>query len=284
VERFVRLAAGGVVISLLLILGFIVIEALPAVLPGGVGLRSLFQGVLWRPTSEPARWSLLPMLVGTLKIAFIALAVGLPIGVSAAVYASEFAPPAVRETLKPVVEFLAGVPSVVIGFLALVYVASGVQGTLGGIYRLNALVAGLAVGVANLPLIFSVSEDALRAVAADIREAAIALGATEAQAVARVVLPAALPGLAGAAILALGRAIGETMIVLMVAGNAALLSLSPLIPTRTLSATIGVEMPETQFGGMHYHVLFFIALTLMLVTLAFNLLAGWMAEKGGAGR
>jgi len=227
----------------------------------------------WQPVSDVPKYSMIPLFVGTLKVTFVAMAVAAPVGIAAAVFASEFAPRRLREVLKPTIELLAGIPSVVIGFFALLVMATFLQDTFGFSFRLNAVVAGVALALTVVPVIFTVSEDALTAVPRAYREASLALGATRWETAFRVVLPAAAPGVLAAVVLGFGRSIGETMIVLMASGNAAITSLSLGDSVRTLPATIAAEMGEVVFGGAHYSVLFFIGVELFLFTFVLNTLA-----------
>lgn len=229
-------------------------------------------GTTWQPTSLNPQFGLLPLFLGTLKVTLVALLIALPVGVMAALYTAAFAPKWVKEIMKPTIEILAGIPSVVIGFFALVILASLLQTLFGTEYRLNALVGGLALSLAVIPIIYTVSEDALATVPRSLTEASLALGATRFETAWHVVLPAALPGVVAAALLGLGRAFGETMIVLMATGNAALLTPSLAEPVRTLSATIGAEMAEVVFGDTHYTVLFFIGTLLFAISFALNAL------------
>jgi phosphate transport system permease protein len=233
----------------------------------------------WQPVSDHPKLSFIPLLVGSLKATVIALVTAVPIAVLAALYTSEFAPRAAREFLKPVVELLAGIPSVVMGFFALVVFASALQAVTGSAMRLNALNAGIVLGFAIIPVVYSVSEDALRAVPRSYREASHALGASPWQTAFRVTLPAAWAGIFAAIMLGLGRAVGETMIVLMASGNAAITSLSAFDSIRTLSATIAAELAEVVVGSAHYSTLFFIGSLLFLITFVFNVLAGVMVER-----
>jgi phosphate transport system permease protein len=229
---------------------------------------------VWQPVSNIPKVSMIPLFVGTLKVTVIAMFMAAPIGVAAALFSSEFAPRRLKEFVKPVVELLAGIPSVVIGFFALMTMASFFQDHFGLTYRLNALVAGVAMAIAIVPVVFTVSEDALATVPRSYREASLALGATRWETAWRVILPAAAPGVLAACVLGFGRAIGETMIVLMASGNAAVVSPNLTDSTRTLSATIAAEMGEVVVGSAHYSVLFFIGVQLFVVTLALNLSAG----------
>lgn len=224
----------------------------------------------WQPISSNPRYGLLPLVIGTLKVTLIALLVATPLAILAALFTSSFAPKSVREILKPCIELLAGFPSVVIGFFALTVLASGLQHLLGLSFRLNALVGGIAMSLAVIPIIYTVSEDALSAVPGYLNQASLALGATPWQTALHVTLPAATPGVFAAVLLGFGRAFGETMIVLMATGNAALLTFSVADPVRTMSATIGAEMAEVVFGDVHYSVLFILGAVLFAFTFLLN--------------
>jgi phosphate transport system permease protein len=220
--------------------------------------------------SEVPKYNIVPLFVGSLKVTLVALVFAVPLSVGAALFVSEYAGKRLREIIKPAIELLAGIPSVVIGFFALVVLASWVQTVFGTEHRLNALVAGVGLAFAICPIVFSVSEDALRAVPDAYRTAAIALGSTRAQVLTRVVLPAAGPGIAAAIVLGLGRAIGETMIVVLATGNAAMLDASLGHSTRTITATIAQELGEVVVGSAHYHVLFALGALLFMATFVVN--------------
>lgn len=238
----------------------------------GVTLENL-TGDRWQPISSKPKYGLLPLVIGSLKVSLIAIFLAAPIGILAALFTSAFAPKWAKEVLKPFIEILAGFPSVVIGFFALVVLATLVQDLFGLEYRLNAFVGGLALSLAVIPIIFTISEDAISSVPKSLTEASLALGATKWQTALKVVLPAATPGIFAAVLLGVGRAFGETMIVLMATGNAALVSANPFEPVRTMSATIGAEMAEVVFGETHYHVLFLIGAILFLFTFTLNAIA-----------
>ncbi len=225
----------------------------------------------WQPTSSTPKYSLFPLFVGTLKAALVAMLFATPLGVGAAIYSSEFASKRMREVIKPVIELLAGIPSVVLGFFALIVLASILQDLFGLTYRLNALNAGIALGIAIIPIIFTVAEDAMSSVPGSLRDAARALGANPWQVSFTMVLPAAMPGIAAGMVLGFGRAVGETMIVLMASGNAAIASWSFVDSIRTFSATIAAELAEVVFGSAHYSVLFFIGTILFIFTFFINL-------------
>jgi phosphate transport system permease protein len=225
---------------------------------------------LWQPTATPAFVSLVPLILGTLKVTSVAIAVAGPVGVLAAISCAEFASPRVRAVLKPTVELLAGVPSVVLGTFALLTLATPLQALFHLTSRLNALVAGLAMALAIVPVIFTLAEDALSAVPGEWREASFALGATAWETTLRVVLPAAAPGLLGALVLGFGRALGETMIALMATGNAALVSGHLTDPARTIAATIAAEMGEAVVGSPHEGLLYLLGLMLFVLNLGLN--------------
>jgi phosphate transport system permease protein len=240
---------------------------------------SALVGKTWQPVSLNPKYGLLPLLLGSLKVTLIALLLAGPIGIFAALYTSSFAPRWAREGMKPVIEILAGIPSVVIGFFALVLLATAMQNLFGFEFRLNAFVGGVAMALAVIPIIYTVSEDALAAVPKVMTEASLALGASRWETALFVVLPAATPGIFAAVILGFGRAFGETMIVLMATGNAALLTASLTDPVRTLSATIGAEMAEVVFGDIHYRVLFFIGALLFMISFALNAIAEFFVRN-----
>jgi phosphate transport system permease protein len=240
---------------------------------------SLEQRYVWQPVGEVPKFSFIPLILGTLKATFVGLVFACPIGVAAALFSSEFAPPRVRELVKPVIELLAGIPSVVLGFFALMVLASWLQATFGFTYRLNAYNAGLALGVALLPVIFTISEDGLSSVPRPYREGSLALGASRFQTAWKVVLPAALPAVFASFVLAFGRAIGETMILLMAGGNAAISSFSLSDPLRTLSATIAAELGEVVFGDPHYSALFLMGTLLFVITFVSNSVGQWVIGR-----
>jgi phosphate transport system permease protein len=293
VQGAITLVALTGIAAVVLIFVFVAREALPLFtnpdLAKETDLGRMFLPQIWRPGRPPSfvwqpvgsvpKYSMVPLLVGTVKVTIVAMAVAAPVGVAAAVFTSEFAPPRLREALKPTIELLAGIPSVVLGFFALMVMATWLQSAFGLSFRLNAVVAGLALALTIVPVVFTVSEDALAAVPRSYREASLALGATRWETALRVVLPAAAPGVLAALVLGFGRAIGETMIVLMASGNAAITSWSFAESVRTLPATIAAEMGEVVVGGTHYAVLFFVGVELFVFTFALNGLAAWWVRR-----
>lgn len=228
---------------------------------------------IWQPVSQIHKYNLVPLFIGSLKATLVALLFGVPLALGAAIYVSQLANPKTKEWLKPAVELLAGIPSVVLGFFALIVMASFLQGAFGYQSRLNAFVAGIALGLAVIPVVFSIAEDALTSVPRTYSHAALALGSSKWQVAWKIVLPAALPGVFAAVVLGFGRAIGETMVVLMASGNASIVSWNLFDSTRTMTATIAAELAETVFGGDHYRILFLIGALLFIVTFISNMVA-----------
>jgi phosphate transport system permease protein len=242
-------------------------------------LSNLFFGDTWQPVSTVPKFGFIPLFIGTLKVTLLSLLFGAPLAILAALFTSTFAPKWAREILKPMIELLAGFPSVVIGFFALIVMATILQDSFGYQYRLNSFVGGIAMSFAIIPIIYTISEDALTAVPNALRDASTALGATKWQTAFRVVLPSAIPGVFAAIILGFGRAFGETMIALMATGNASLTSANPFEPVRTFAATIGAEMAEVVFGDQHYGVLFLIGALLFAFTFSLNALVEFYVRK-----
>ncbi|HET9235459.1 MAG TPA: phosphate ABC transporter permease subunit PstC [Candidatus Eisenbacteria bacterium] len=231
-------------------------------------------GKAWYPTSEPApQLGILSLIIGSLVVTIGAILVALPLGLAGAIYLSEVAHPAIRAVLKPAIEILAGIPSVVFGFFGLVVLVPFIQRTFDLVVGETALAGIIMLAIMSLPTVISVSEDALNAVPRSYREASLALGATRWQTIVQIVVPAALSGVTAAAMLGVGRAVGETMTVLMVTGNAAQIPHSLLVPVRTLTATIAAELGEAPQGGLHYEALFAIGIVLFVITFLINLLA-----------
>jgi len=245
-----------------------VISEQPAVRPSSTLLSKE-----WMPVSDNPRYGLLPLFLGTLKVTLIALLFAAPLAIMAALYTSMFAGPRLREVIKPVIELLAGFPSVVIGFFALMIMATFLQNIFGYASRLNSFVGGIAMALTAIPIIYTLTEDALTAIPKTYIEASLGLGASMRQTAFFVVLPAATPGIFAAVLLGTGRIFGETMIALMATGNAALVTANPFDSVRTLSATIGAEMAEVVFGDIHYSVLFLIGSILFIFSFALNAVA-----------
>jgi len=236
-------------------------------------------GKFWYPTYEPPDFGILPLLLGSLWVTLGALIIAVPLGVAGALYISEAASPKIKEFIKPVIELLAGIPSVVYGFFGMVVVAPLVAKIFNLPVGLNAFTASMLLGIMAIPTITSISEDAISAVPESFKEASYALGANKWETTAKVTLPAAVGGISTAIILGMARVIGETMTVLMVAGGAVVIPHSFFEPVRTMTATIAAEMGETVAGSAHFHALFAIAIVLFVITLSFNIIADLLAQR-----
>jgi phosphate transport system permease protein len=233
----------------------------------------------WYPTSEEARYSLVPLILGTLLTALPATILSTVFGVAAGIYLSEIANPNLKEFLKPMIELFAGIPTVVLGFIMLVVGASFFNDLLNPENRLNAFIAALGLSFIIIPIIASLTEDALHSIPNDLRMASYGLGATKWQTIRHVILPAAFSGVSASIILGFGRAIGETMIVLMASGNAANITINVFESVRTMTATIAAEMGEVSQGSDHYYALFFIGIVLFTITFILNLIAEIIINK-----
>jgi phosphate transport system permease protein len=226
---------------------------------------------IWQPVGNIHKYNIVPLLVGSLKTTVVSLLFAVPLALGAAIYVSQLARPTVKEWVKPAIELLSGIPSVVMGAFALLVMATFLQKAFGYEVRLNAFVAGIALGLAVIPLVFSIAEDALTSVPRTYTQAALALGASQWEAAYQVVLPSALPGVFAAVVLGFGRAIGETMIVLLVC-SASVMSWSIFDSARSITTTIAAEMAEAVSGGSHYRILFLLGALLFAVTFVTNLI------------
>ena len=265
------------VLLLGLIVMFLFREGLPIF--SQVSLKQFLFGTAWYPTYTPPEYGIWPLIVGSLIVTVLASLVAVPFGLLSAIYISEIAPARIREILKSVIELLAGLPSVVLGFFGMVLLAPWMQETFDLPTGLNIVNASLMLALMAIPTISSISEDALYAVPRDFKEASYALGATKYETIVKVVVPAALSGISTAVILGMSRAIGETMVVLMVAGGAAAIPQGLFDSVRPMTASIAAEMGEAPFGGGHYHALFATGIVLFLITLAFNLIADYVSHR-----
>ncbi len=277
IPRLIKACGYSAILFVALIFFFLLREGLPAL--AEVKLGDLFS-LRWYPIE--AHFGILPLLTGSLIITLGAMLVALPFGIGTAVFMSEVAPRWVREWMKPLVELLGGLPSVVLGFLGILVLSPFLRTFLNLPTGLTALAGALLLGGIAVPTIVSIAEDALDAVPYSYREGAWAMGATRWQTIWRVTLPAARSGVLTAVMLGIGRTIGETMAVMMVTGNAPVLALklnSLFHPVRTMTATIAAEMGEVASGSTHYHVLFFIGLVLFLISLAVNIIASAVVFK-----
>jgi phosphate transport system permease protein len=264
-----------------LVLGLIVIFLFREGVPifREVSVSGFLFGTDWYPTYDPPEYGIGALIVGSLLVTLFACLIAVPLGVLSAIYISEIAPASIKEILKSVIELLAGLPSVVLGFFGMVIVAPWMQETFDLPTGLNIVNASLMLAIMAIPTISSISEDALYAVPKEFKEASYALGATRYETIVRVSVPAALSGISTAVILGMARAIGETMVVLMVAGGAAAIPHSIFDSVRPMPASIAAEMGEAPYRSGHYHALFATGIVLFFITLAFNLLADYISNK-----
>ena len=245
-----------------------------------VSFKEFFFGREWYPTSMPvAQFGVLPLILGTLLVTFFAILFALPVGLVTAIYMAEIADERVRKFMKPLIELLAGIPSVVFGFFGLVVLVPAIQQVFNLPVGETALAGSIILGIMALPTIITISEDAIRSTPVALKEASLALGASHWQTVQRVILPNAKSGIMAAFILGIGRAIGETMAVLMVTGNAATMPGSLFEPVRTIPATIAAELGEAPFGGIHFKALFTLGIILFIITFIFNTMVEMIKTK-----
>ncbi|MFA5220953.1 MAG: phosphate ABC transporter permease PstA [Methanoregula sp.] len=247
-----------------------------------VGIFDFLTGSSWTPTAVEPSYGIFPLIVGTLVVTIGAMCFAVPLSIGCAIYISELASPRIKSILKPATELLAGIPSVVYGFFGLIVLTEFIRTTFSIPTGETWLAGSILLGIMALPTIISVSEDAISSVPCEYREGSLAIGATRWQTISKVIVPAALSGIAAATILGIGRAIGETMAVLMVTGNAAIIPdpiWNVLSPIRTLTGTLGIEMGEVSVGSDHYHALFGVAVVLLVITLIVNMSAVWILSK-----
>jgi phosphate transport system permease protein len=277
IKHLLFLAASTSILIVVLIFLFLFKEAAPFARKPGL---SELLGLRWVPVSfVKEQFGIIPLLTGSLLVTFLATIIAIPFGLCGAVYISEMATPAEREFFKPFIELLAGIPSVVLGFFGLVVLAPIVKSVFHLSSGLTALTGSLLLALMAIPTIISISEDAIRSVPASYKEGSLALGASRLQTIWKVTVPAALSGIVAAIMLGMGRVIGETMAVLMVTGNAPVLSLNPFTSVRTMTATVAAEMGEVGFGTAHYQALFWVGLVLLLITFVLNIIAQRALEK-----
>ena len=245
-----------------------------------VPLADFLFGTEWTPLFATQRFGVLPLVAGTLLVSLIAMLVALPMGLLSAIYLSEYAGDRVKRTVKPILEILAGVPTVVYGYFALLFVTPLLQRIVPELSGSNALGPGIVMGIMILPLVSSLSEDAMRAVPRGLREGSYAMGATRMQTSLRVVVPAAFSGITAAFILAVSRAVGETMIVAIAAGQQPRLTLDPRVPIETMTAYIvQVSQGDTPAGTLEYKTIFAVGMLLFLGTFSMNLISAWLRER-----
>jgi len=282
-EKAIHLAllgsASTSILVVILIFLFLFKEAAPFAKEPGL---SELLGARWVPVSfQKELFGIYPLMTGSVLVTLLATVIAVPFGVVGAVYLSEVATSGENEFLKPFIELLAGIPSVVIGFFGLVVVAPKVKAVFGLQTGLNALTGALLLALMAIPTIISISEDAIRSVPVSYKQASLALGASKLQTIWKVTVPAALPGIIAAVMLGMGRVIGETMAVMMVTGNAAIITFSPFDSVRTMTATIAAEMGEVPFGSEHYRALFWVGIVLLVATFLLNVVAQRVLRRYG---
>jgi phosphate transport system permease protein len=278
IERLLFASAIVSVFTTLAILGVLLFEAVDFFQQ--VSIIEFFTETRWTPLFEPQYFGVLPLVWGTIMVTLISLAVAVPFGLGSAIFLSEYAPERLRRAVKPVLEILAGIPTVVYGYFALTFVTPLLQNFFPQLIVFNALSAGLVMGIMIIPMVSSLSEDAMLAVPQSFREGAYALGAHKHEVALRIVVPSAFSGIVASFILAISRAIGETMIVSMAAGSTPKLTLSPLESIQTMTGYITqISLGEAPFGSLEYSTIFSVGLTLFLMVLVINLIGQWLAKR-----
>jgi phosphate transport system permease protein len=278
IEHGLQAAAMGSVLVTAGIIAVLLVETIAFLRE--VPVLEFLTGTEWTPLFSEKRFGVLPLVAGTVLVSAIAMIVALPAGLLAAIYLSEYAPFRVRRIVKPLLEILAGIPSVVFGYFALLFVTPLLQTFVPGLAGFNALGPGIVMGLMILPLVSSLSEDALHAVPNGLREGALALGATRMQTTLRVVVPAAFSGISASFILAMSRAIGETMVVAIAAGQQPRLTANPLVPIETMTAYIvQVSLGDTPAGTLEYRTIFAVGMLLFLMTFGLNIVSNWLRRR-----
>ncbi len=273
---FFCIASASITI-LFLIMIFLFKEGLPIF--NTVSVKEFLFGEYWYPTSEPADFGIFSLIVASLAVTFLSALISVPLGVMTAIYLAEIASHKVGEIVKPLVELLAALPSVVIGFFGMVLVAPFLQEVFDVPTGLNLFNAALMLAFMAVPTICSISEDAIHSVPVALKEASLALGATHLETIIKVIIPASISGICTGIILGMSRAVGETMVVLMIAGGAAMVPESVFDPVRPMPASIASEMGEAPIGSDHYYALFATGIVLFILTLIFNIIADYITNK-----
>jgi phosphate transport system permease protein len=278
IEKLLFACAIISILTMIAILGVLLIDAVGFF--GEVSIVEFFTETRWTPLFSDKHFGVLPLVWGTLMVTAIALAVAVPLGLASAIFLSEYAPERLRKTVKPILEVLAGIPTVVYGYFALTFVTPFLQTLFPGMLVFNALSAGLVMGIMIIPMISSLSEDSMVAVPQSFREGAYALGAQKHEVAIRIVFPSALSGIVASIILAISRAIGETMIVSIAAGGTPYIGLNPLVSIQTLTGYITqVALGEAAVGSLEFKTIFAVGLTLFLMTLFVNLVGQYIAKR-----
>jgi len=277
IKGMLGLCALIAVFTLILVFLFLLGNALPFF--GEVDVWQFLTGTKWGPFNTVPAWGVLPLLVGTLMVSFVGALIAIPIGIGCTIYISEIASPTVKRYLKPAIEILAGIPSVVYGLFAALVLSNWIYDIFDPVSRLNALNGAIILAVMMIPIQVSISEEAMNSVPRTIKEASLALGANRWETIRRVVLPSALPGIIAAIALAIGRAVGETMAVIMATGNASQFTLDILASVKTMTAALAISVPEAPVGSIQYQGLFAVGLLLFLITFAINFLADYILQR-----
>ena len=266
------------IVVMVFILFFLVKEGLPVL--SEVTIGDLLMGKYWYPAEEPPTLGMLSLIAGSISVTLASSVLALPVSLLVAIFIAEVAPDWMHEIMKPVLEILGFLPSIILGFIGMILIAPWLQEKFVLISGLNLFNAALLLGIMVLPIVSSLAEESLSSVPRELRDAAYALGSTRWETIWKVVVPYALPGIMSGALLGIMRGLGETMVVLMAAGGAAIIPVSIFDPVRPLTATIAAEMGETPVGSIHYHSLFFAGLILLVMTLVINLVSIWVEKKG----
>lgn len=274
----IKTTASISLLIMIFLLYFLVREGIPVL--RDVSLRELLLGSDWYPTENPPAVGMASLMVGSIAVTSLAALLAIPLSISIAIFMSEIAPDWMREILKPMLEVMGFIPSIVLGFLGMVLIAPWLQEKFNLLSGLNMLNASFLMGLMIIPIVASLAEESLHSVPQELKDASFALGATRWETTIRVVVPAALPGILSSSLLGIMRALGETMVVLMASGGAAIFPTSVFDPVRPLTSTIAAEMGETPVGSAHYHALFFAGFLLLLMTLGINLFSMWIEKKG----
>jgi phosphate transport system permease protein len=265
------------VIILLLVFVYLVGNAVPFF--NTVNVWSFLSGTNWNPTATPPSYGVLPLLMGTTLVSFIGALIAIPIGLGCTIYLAEIASPNVRKYLKPAIELLAGIPSVVYGLFAALVLSDWLATIFNPMSRLNALNGALILAVMMIPIMVSLGEEAINAVPQNLREASMALGANRWETIRRSIIPAALPGIIAAVGLSIGRAVGETMAVIMATGNATQFTANIFSSVRTMTAALAIDIQETTASSEHYYALFAVGLLLFIITFGINLVADYVMAR-----
>jgi len=278
IEKLIFLSGVASILFVALIFIFLLKEGISLFKTIGVG--EFLSGRFWYPISDPPKLGILPLILGSLLVTAGAIVLAVPLGIASAFYIAEIAPPRLRDVLKSCIEVLSAIPSVVLGFIGMVTLVPFIKKVFGIPTGLTALTGSIMLALMALPTIISISEDAINSVPREYKDGAIALGATHWQTLHRVVIHGAMPGIIAASMLGIGRVFGETMAVMMVTGNAAVIPKSLLAPVRTLTATIAAEMGEAVRGSEHFYALFAIGIVLFVISFAINVTADLFLHRG----